>query len=461
MKNNEVELLNGYNAMFRGAYESGASFFVTATKSFNKYPLPEYEELKVVSLTDERNALSYAFGLALSGKRVVCFLTSIPFDLVTEYSYTGINGSLILVYLEDNDHLEYDSRPFFKACGYPIFEPADPSELKRFVKISFNFSEKYDVPVVIRTSRRLFDSLCDVPLAERKVIVDKPYKKDSSKYVLLPSTIKLCAEDIVQRNVRMTVDSEGFPINQVFDGTINIGVIASGEVARSVREAMPDYNLLCLGMSNPLPINKIKEFAQKMDKLYIIEEHPFLENILRNRGIECVGEDLFPRNGRRTVKEIAAWIMGKASEKTEKKYGLRTPDFCNECPLVPIVFSLKKKNLPIFTDNGCGVLSGCFMSANEVGIKYSLASAIAFSHYNECISFLTVDEFISQITSIIELDISNITIVVAVSGENYKSYCSLLNAQYEEATLEEFLKIEKLKKIIYFVKVDKVCKYEM
>lgn len=455
------QLIQGYSAMFRGAYESGASFCAVGAKKFDHLPLPKYDGMEIKQFATDKLALSYAFGLALSGKRTLCFLSTIPFDLVSEYSYTGINGSLVIVYLEDSLNIEYDSRPFFKACNYPIFEPSDAKELKRFVKVSYNFSEKYDVPVVIRVSRNLLNSYSDVQFAPKKDIKDKQYRKDSSKYVLLPSTVKLCAEDIVERNRRLTADVDTFPVNVETRKENKLGVIASGEIASMVKEAMPNASVLALGISNPLPMVKIEDFANSVGELYVIEEHPFIETALIKKGINCKGAELFPREGRRTVKDIASWIIGEATPPVETKYGFRTPDFCNDCGIVPVAFSLKKFNLPVFTDSDCGILAGCFMSVNEVGISGTLASAIAFSQSQRCICLLLHNELLEQITALATLDLSNISIIVPIDNVDYKKYIPIINTESEELSLDNFAKLEVLKSKVYFVKTERVCKYEL
>lgn len=460
MSSEDKKLLTGFESVFRGAYESGAYCSVVDKRLYAKNPLFKNDNLNVIVLDDEKTVLSYAFGLTLSGKRTLCFLSSIPFDLAVQYGYSGINGALVIVYLEDNDCLEYDSRPFFATCNYPIFEPSCPQELKRFVKISFNFSEKYDVPTVIRVDKHLLDSLESIVLGEPKSIQDKPYKKDSSKYVFIPSTIRLCSEDIATRNERLSKDCEDFPINVCTEGKGKIGVIASGQIAKSVLEVMEGASVFSLGMSNPLPIEKIKSFAKSVQKLYVIEEHPFIENILRKNRIECEGENLFPRSGRRTVSDIVTRILKKDIFTGESNLGVRTPDFCVDCGLVPVCLALKKKKIPVFTDNGCGVFAGCFLGASEVGLLSALPTATAFSRSTECVCLLTQSEFASEINTILQLFYELPTTVVAVDNTDYQRFLPVLKDKTIEINYEDFAKIERFERKIYFVRVDKVCKYE-
>lgn len=461
MENNlpEKKLLDGYNAMFQGAYEGGASHFVFGSMPYDHRDIPDNVDLQVTRLTDEKTALSFAFGVALSGKRTVCFLSAIPFDLASAYGYTGINGALVIVYLEDNDHIGYDSRPFLSACNYPIFEPSDPYEIKRFIKISFNFSEKYDIPVVIRVNRRLLDSFSHVEIGERKIIKDRPYRRDPSKYVLLPSTVKLCREDAEVRRQRIAEDVDGFPVNTVSEGVGDIGIIASGAVARSVKECMGDVALFSLGISYPLPINKLKDFASKHSKLYVIEEHPFIELELKKNGIDCSGESLFPCSGPRTVREISAVLLKRTFSEEDAKYTRRSPDLCTDCGLVSVFTKVKTFGYPIFTDSGCGVLGGAFLGATELGLKYSLPTALAFGKKDKCICVLSYKELCEQYHAFDSLELSDVALVVPVENRDIERFSPSIK-DLRVFNEQDFNSLDDIEKGVYLVVLDKVCKYE-
>lgn len=456
-KESSKTLMDGYNAAFVGAYEGGASHFVFGAMPYDHRSIPDVD-IAVKTISDEKIALSFAFGLSLSGKRTVCLLSSIPFDLASMYGLTGINGALVILYLEDNDRIGYDSRSFWSACNYPIFEPSDPYEIKRFIKISFNFSEKYDIPVVIRVHRRLLDSFCYVERTERKIIKDKPFKKDPSKYALLPSTLKLCREDAEVRRSRIANDVDSFPVNTVSECGGNIGFIASGAIARSIKECISDASVFSLGISNPLPIAKIREFADKHSKLYVIEEHPFIELELIKNGISCVGEALFPSSGPRTVREITSQILKKPVVEKRPEH-LHVPDMCDSCGFRAVLTKVKDLKYPIFTDSGCGVLGATCLDSTDVGIKYSLPTALAFGEKDMCICVLTYREFCDQFIIINDHVISNIAIVVPVSGSDYERYLPFVK-NVHTLMEKDFNQIDEIDEGVYFVLMDRVCCYE-
>ena len=47
-------------------------------------------------------------------------------------------------------------------------------------------------------------------------------------------------------------------------------------------------------MTSPMPLESIRKFAAKVKKLYVVEElEPYMEDLMRAAGIDCVGFALF------------------------------------------------------------------------------------------------------------------------------------------------------------------------
>ena len=63
--------------------------------------------------------------------------------------------------------------------------------------------------------------------------------------------------------------------------------IASGVAVMHARETAPAARVLKLGMTWPLPIEKIRSFAASVERCVVIEEgDPFMETELRAAGCE-------------------------------------------------------------------------------------------------------------------------------------------------------------------------------
>lgn len=67
--------------------------------------------------------------------------------------------------------------------------------------------------------------------------------------------------------------AETSPLNKVEMNDTKIGVITSGISYQYAKEALGDKaSYLKLGIVNPMPIQIIKDFAAKCEKVYVIEE---------------------------------------------------------------------------------------------------------------------------------------------------------------------------------------------
>ena len=102
-------------------------------------------------------------------------------------SYTGVNGGLVLVAADDpglySSQNEQDTRCVARAAMVPVLEPSDSQEAKDFVKYAFDLSEKYDTPIIVRTTTRLSHSQGPVTLDERCEPVDVTYERNPAKYL--------------------------------------------------------------------------------------------------------------------------------------------------------------------------------------------------------------------------------------------------------------------------------------
>ena len=74
--------------------------------------------------------------------------------------------------------------------------------------------------------------------------------------------------------------AETSPLNRVEENGSKIGIIAGGIAYMYAKEALGDKaDYLKIGIVYPLPEKKIKEFASKYDKVFVIEELDLLSKI--------------------------------------------------------------------------------------------------------------------------------------------------------------------------------------
>ena len=81
--------------------------------------------------------------------------------------------------------------------------------------------------------------------------------------------------------------SNSSKLNRIEMGDTQIGIITSGISYEYCREVLGDNaSYLKIGFAYPLPDELIREFAAKVDKLYVVEENdPFLEDAIKAMGI--------------------------------------------------------------------------------------------------------------------------------------------------------------------------------
>jgi indolepyruvate ferredoxin oxidoreductase alpha subunit len=154
------------------------------------------------------------------------------------------------------------------------------------------------------------------------------------------------------------------PLNRVEMAGTEVGVVSSGAAYGYAREVFGDgASYLKLGLSFPLPMGLIRDFASKVKRLYVIEElDPFIEDQLLAAGIDCVGKEKVP-----ICDELNPDILRKAIFGIEPpviahdRSGLaaRPPVLCAGCPHRGFFVELRKrKEVVISSDIGCYALSG-------------------------------------------------------------------------------------------------------
>ena len=287
------KLMLGNEAVARGAYEAG----VSVVSSYPGTPSTEitenivkYDDIYVEWAPNEKVAAEVAIGASIAGARSMSCMKHVGLNVMADpvftASYTGVNGGLVLCVADDqgmhSSQNEQDSRLVARTAMIPVFEPSDSMEAKEFTKYAFECSEKYDTPIMLRTTTRLAHSQGVVELNDRVEVEDKPYERDIKKMVMMPGNAIPRHVFVEQRLKDMAADGEDMPINRVEMNDTSVGVITSGIPYQYVKEAMPNASVLKLGMVNPLPRKLIEDFAAKVDKLYVIEElEPHIETQVR------------------------------------------------------------------------------------------------------------------------------------------------------------------------------------
>ena len=389
----EKRILLGNEAIARGAYEAGvkvsAAYPGTPSTEVSE-SLVQYDEIYAEWAPNEKVATEVAIGASIAGVRSMCVMKHVGMNVAADplytAAYTGVRGGLVLVVADDpgmySSQNEQDSRMVARAAMVPIVEPSDSAEAKEFMKYAYDLSEKYDTPVILRSTTRLSHSQGLVELEERAEPFDIPYERDMAKYVMMPGNAIKRHVVVEARMKQMAEDANSLPINRVEYNDLSVGFITNGIAYQYVKEAMPQASVLKLGLLNPLPRKLIEEFAAKVDKLYIFEElEPVVEEQVKSWGIQkAVGKEIFTVQGEYSANLIRERVLGQTSQVDKAaQVPARPPILCPGCPHRSVYAVLNKLKIHAAGDIGCYTL-GAVAPLSVIDTTICMGASISTLH---------------------------------------------------------------------------------
>lgn len=388
----EKKIMLGNEAIARGAWEAGvkvsAAYPGTPSTEMSEN-LVKYDGVWAEWSPNEKVAAEVAMGASIAGVRSMvamkCVGLNVASDPLYTASYIGANGGLVYLVADDpglySSQNEQDTRRIAISAHVPVLEPSDSEEARVMTKEAFEISEKYDTPVILRTTTRIAHSQCLVNLEPRVEVEDKEYTRNPQKNVMVPANAKTRHVFVIERDKKLAEDSCKFAINKVVYNDTKIGVITSGIPYQYVKEVLPNASILKLGMVNPLPKKLIEEFASKVDTLYIVEElEPVIEEQVKSWGIQCVGKDIFPLNGEYSANMLREKILGQELDlATPVNAPVRPPILCPGCPHRATYNVLKKLHIHASGDIGCYTL-GAAAPLSVVDTTLCMGGSISMLH---------------------------------------------------------------------------------
>ncbi|MCR4908800.1 MAG: indolepyruvate ferredoxin oxidoreductase subunit alpha [Lachnospiraceae bacterium] len=387
----ERKMMLGNEAIARGLWEAGvkvsAAYPGTPSTEISEN-LVKYEDVYAEWSPNEKVAVEVAIGASLAGVRSFACMKHVGLNVASDplytVSYIGVNGGLVLVVADDpglySSQNEQDTRLIGRSAHVPVMEPSDSAEAKEFVKLAYEISEKYDTPVILRTTTRLAHSQGMVELGERIVPPVKPYERDIKKYCMMPASAIGRHSAVVKREERLSRDADSLEINRIEEGDNSIGFITSGIAYEYIKEVFPGASVLKLGMVYPLPEKLIRDFASKVKRLIIFEElEPFIETMVKSWGIPCEGKELFTLEGEYSANLLRKVLKGENTSFEAAKVPARPPILCPGCPHRATFHVLKKLGLSACGDIGCYTL-GAVAPLSVVDTTVCMGASISTLH---------------------------------------------------------------------------------
>lgn len=388
----EKKIMLGNEAIARGAYEAGvkvsSAYPGTPSTEISEF-LAKYEEVYAEWAPNEKVATEVMAGASIAGVRSLACMKHVGLNVASDPAYTmsyiGANGGAVIVVADDpgiaSSQNEQDTRMIARSTHLPLIEPSDSQEAKDFIKFAYEISEKYDTPVILRTTTKLSHSQSMVTLEERIVPEDKVYERNIAKNVMMPACAIARHKVVEQRENALQKDGCTFSINKIEYNDKKIGFITSGIPYQYVKEACPTASVLKLGIINPLPKKLIEEFVANVETVYVFEElEPVIEEQIKSWGLSVKGKDLFTKQGEYSANMLKKVIYGKDDEVFEKaSVPARPPILCPGCPHRSVFSVLNKLKIHASGDIGCYTL-GAVAPLNVIDTTICMGASISALH---------------------------------------------------------------------------------
>ena len=321
---------------------------------------------------NEKVAFEAAVGASFVGGRSFAAMKHVGLNVAADplltFAYTGVNGGMVFVSADDpglhSSQNEQDNRFYARMGKFIMLEPSDSQEAKDMAVMGYELSEQFDSPVMLRMTTRVCHSKSLVEFGDVQEQRKKEYVKNRAKYDPVPAMAKGMHTAVEKRWKRLLEYTEVCPLNREEWHTDEIGIVSAGAAYQYAREVFGDNaSYFKCGMTSPMPLESIRKFAAKVKKLYVVEElEPYMEDLMRAAGIDCVGKALIPIEGELNPDIVRKSLTGEVTPTIEYDKSVvpgRPPMLCAGCPHVGLFYELGKiKDVIAIGDIGCYALSG-------------------------------------------------------------------------------------------------------
>ncbi|MDI6865334.1 MULTISPECIES: thiamine pyrophosphate-dependent enzyme [Thermodesulfovibrio] len=366
----EKILMLGCDAIARGAVEAGISYASsypgTPATQILEY-IAKNSSVKAEWSVNEKVAYEVAYGVSLTGRRVLCSMKHVGLNVASDpfmtSAYLGIKGGFVLVLGDDpgaySSQNEQDSRFYASFAKIPCLEPSDAQEAKDMTKLAFDISEELGLPVMIRSITRLLHCISPVILENIKPEKEIKLEKNPEYLLAIPKNVVRLHSELNKKQEKIKKLLEKYEFNKIFSGKGKTGIIACGITylyAKELGEDLPIFKI----SAYPVDEDLIKNFVKNLDEVVVLEEgYPFIESLVKKYCPNVKGKlsgDL-PLEGELCVEPLLK-LFGKIKSYT-KNFPLipRPPVLCPGCPHREFYKALNEAHPNFVTgDIGCYTL---------------------------------------------------------------------------------------------------------
>jgi len=333
--------------------------------------------------SNEKTAYESALGASFAGRRAMVSMKHVGLNVAADpfvnSALIRINGGLVVVVADDpgmhSSQDEQDTRALADFARVPCFEPANQQEAYDMTRAAFDFSERHEVPVVIRVTTRLAHSRSIVALAAPRAPNQLHKAEADRSWILMPAVARRRWKVLLEKQATFLAHAEESA--RLEAGSAELGVIACGIARQYLLENLGDYEaafgakptILTIN-AYPMPVGRIREFAAKVKRILVLEEgYPLVEDAMlgvfgapvpvagRRSGALPLDGELSPELVR-TALGLPARALLPASSLVPPE---RPPQFCQGCPHGDSFSALKEALKPypeyaVNSDIGCYTL---------------------------------------------------------------------------------------------------------
>ncbi|KKG72234.1 indolepyruvate ferredoxin oxidoreductase subunit alpha [Methanosarcina mazei] len=410
------EYMLGNVAIARGLLEGGVQVIAgypgtPSSEIIDTLASREDRDYHIEWSVNEKVAMEVAVGAAWTGVRSVVTMKHVGLNVAADpfmtLAYAGTKGGLIAIVADDpschSSQNEQDTRRYAQFALVPCFDPSTPQEAKDMLPYAFEFSEKFEIPVIFRPTTRISHGKSDIELGEIPVEKAVPhFEKLLDRWVMLPKNARPRHTHILSIQQAMEDELAESPWNSLeIKPGAKMGVIGSGIASVYAKEALQELGLeasfLKIG-TYPVPRKLILELLSTVDTVLIFEElEPVVEEQVRilaqEAGLEVsvLGKEggFVSREGELDISAFLEALKKAFDLDIEPESGSiplelapRPPALCAGCSHRATFYSMKKvfgKDAIYPSDIGCytlGIQSGTVETTLCMGSSISIASGL-------------------------------------------------------------------------------------
>ncbi|MDK2892106.1 indolepyruvate ferredoxin oxidoreductase subunit alpha [Methanohalophilus sp.] len=361
---------------------------------------------------NEKVALEVAAGASMAGARSVVTMKHVGLNVAADplmtLAYMGVKGGMIIIVADDpachSSQNEQDSRRYSVFSMIPCLDPATPQQAKDMIPYAFELSEKFEIPVIFRSTTRVSHGKSDIELGEiQEKNREIHFEKNPDRWVMVPKNARVRHPHLLAIQPEIQKELESSPWNELcLKEGAKIGVIASGVASIYAEEALEklgvEASLLKIG-TYPIPETMVKEILSSTEKVLVIEElEPIVEDMCKVIAYDAdipakilgKADGLVTRLGELNVhlcEKAIADAFGidadlECPEPTSLELPIRPPAMCPGCSHRGVFHAMKKvfgKDAIFPSDIGCytlGIQHGTVDTTLCMGASITVASGI-------------------------------------------------------------------------------------